>query len=54
MRLQCGAGRNPDFAGYGFGERDLGWTCESELEAEKIKLALAKIGIFAEICRRED
>jgi hypothetical protein len=43
------AGRVSDFAGCGFGERDLGWVCKSEFEAEKIRRALAKIGLSAEI-----
>lgn len=45
------AGRAPDFSGCGFGERDLGWTCKSEFEAERIKRALDKVGLRAEIVR---
>lgn len=39
------AGRQPDFSGSGMGQRDLGWTCKSEFEAERIKRALTKIGL---------
>ena len=43
------AGRAPDFSGCGFGERDLGWVCKSEIEAERIKRALDKVGLRATI-----
>jgi hypothetical protein len=43
------AGRVSDFAGYALGARDLGWVCKSEFEAEKMKRALGKIGLKAEI-----
>lgn len=43
------AGRISDFSGAGFGERDLGWVCDTEWEAKKIKRALDKIGLRAEI-----
>jgi len=43
------AGRHPDFSGCGLGERDLGWTCKSEIEAERIKRALGRIGLKATI-----
>jgi hypothetical protein len=39
------AGRVSDFSGCGFGQRDLGWVCRSEIEAERIKRALIKIGL---------
>lgn len=42
-------GRVSDFAGCGMGARDLGWVCKSEIEAERIKRKLSKIGITAEI-----
>lgn len=42
-------GRLPDFSGCGFGERDLGWTCKSQIEAERIKRGLTKIGLTATI-----
>jgi hypothetical protein len=42
------AGRASDFSGFGFGQRDLGWNCKSEFEAERIKRALDKIGLRAE------
>lgn len=42
-------GRISDFSGCGFGERDLGWVCASELEAEKIKRALDRVGLRSEI-----
>lgn len=47
------AGRISDFSGCGFGDRDLGWVCASQFEAEKIKRALGKIGMIAEIRRTE-
>lgn len=43
------AGRVSDFAGCGFGERDLGWVCKSEFEAEKIRRGLEKIGLRATV-----
>ena len=43
------AGRVSDFSGAGFGVRDLGWVCQSELEAERIARALRKIGLQPEI-----
>lgn len=46
------AGRPSDFSGAGSGERDLGWTCKSEFEAERIKRALDKVGLRAKIVRR--
>lgn len=48
------AGRVSDFSGCGFGERDLGWVCKSEIEAERMKRALDKIGLRATILTRED
>jgi hypothetical protein len=41
------AGRPADFSGCGFGDRDLGWVCKSEFEAERIKRALDKVGLRA-------
>lgn len=46
---ESAAGRAPDFSGSGFGDRDLGWVCTSGFEATKIKRALDKIGLRAEI-----
>jgi hypothetical protein len=43
------AGRVSDFSGCGFGQRDLGWNCKSEFEAQRIKRALDKIGLQSEI-----
>ena len=43
------AGRQADFSGAGFGQRDLGWTCKSDFEAQRIKRALEKIGLRASI-----
>ncbi len=43
------AGRISDFSGMGFGERELGWICKSEIEALGIKLRLDKIGLRTEI-----
>jgi hypothetical protein len=45
------AGRVSDYGGCGFGSRDLGWVCKSELEAERINRALNKIGIVSRISR---
>lgn len=39
------AGRVSDYSGCGFGERDMGWVCKSQIEAERIARALRKIGI---------
>lgn len=44
-------GRHPDFSGSGFGQRDMGWVCKSEFEAERIKRALTKIGLTSSISR---
>ena len=41
-------GRSPDHSGAGFGERDMMWDCQSEIEAHKIKSGLRKIGLVAE------
>lgn len=43
------AGRMSNYSGCGLGERDLGWTDLSEIEAEKIARSLRKIGLAAEI-----
>lgn len=43
------AGRQSDFSGSGFGVRDLGWVCKSEIEARRIKRALDKVGLGATI-----
>jgi hypothetical protein len=43
------ARREPDFSGAGCGFRDLGWVVGSELEAERIKRDLRKIGLKSEI-----
>lgn len=48
------AGRPADYSGCGFGDRDLGWTCKSEFEAERIKRALIKIGMSPRIDRPEE
>ena len=42
-------GRPPDFSGCGFGDRDLGWICKSEFEAEKFRRSLEKIGLHATV-----
>ena len=47
-------GRNSDFSGVGFGMRDLGWVARSDFEAQKIKRALDKIGLHAEIRTRAE
>ena len=41
-------GRSPDHSGAGFGERDMIWDCQSEIDAHKIKSGLKKIGLVAE------
>lgn len=41
-------GRPSDFAGAGFGRRDHGWVCHSEIEAERIKRAIKKLGLIPE------
>jgi hypothetical protein len=43
------AGRPCNFSGAGFGMRDLGWWCESEIETERIARSLRKIGLTPEI-----
>jgi hypothetical protein len=43
------AGRVSDFSGCGLGQRDLGWNCKSDFEAQRIKRALDKIGLRSEI-----
>lgn len=48
------AGRVSDFSGCGFGQRDLGWVCKSELEAQRIKRALDKIGLRAALTNSFD
>ncbi len=45
------AGRVADYSGCGFGDRDLGWSCKSEFEAERIKRALVKIGMTPTVTR---
>lgn len=45
------AGRESDFSGCGLGARDLGWVCSSEIEAERLKRALTKVGLKADIVR---
>lgn len=47
------AGRPADFSGCGFGERDLGWSCKSEFEAERIKRGLTKIGLTVSVVLQE-
>lgn len=43
------AGKPSNYSGCGFGERDLGWTNLSEIEAERIVRALRKVGLSATI-----
>lgn len=40
------AGRGTDFSGMGMGQRDLGWVCESEIEAARIERGLKRIGLY--------
>ena len=44
-------GRDTDESGWGGGERDLGWLCETESEANEIKAALENIGMTADIAK---
>lgn len=51
-------GRSKDFSGRsitnaGFGNRDLGWVCDTWGEAEKIKAALEGVGLVAKIVQGE-
>jgi hypothetical protein len=39
-------GRLPDFSGMGFGLRDQGWVCKSEIEAERVMRALKALGLY--------
>lgn len=48
------AGRVSDYGGCGLGSRDLGWICKSEIEAERIKRALDKIGLISTISSPQD
>jgi hypothetical protein len=43
------AGRDCSYSGCGFGERDIGWTGLSEIEAEGLARRLRKAGLTAEI-----
>lgn len=42
-------GRDTDESGWGCGERDLGWICESKDEAEQVKVALESVGMVADV-----
>jgi hypothetical protein len=42
-------GRDTDDSGWGSGERDLGWTCKTLREAQKIAIALENIGMPAAV-----
>lgn len=46
---RAAAGKQTCYSGCGFGERDLGWTHLSEIEAERIARSLRKIGLTVEI-----
>ena len=43
------AGKPTSYSGCGMGERDLGWTGLSEIEAQRIARALRKVGLSAAI-----
>jgi hypothetical protein len=43
------AGRGCDYAGCDFGQRELGWYCETKDEAKHIVRALTNIGMKAEL-----
>ena len=38
-------GRDSDFSGAGFGQRDHGWVCKSEIEQKRIFRVLKKFGL---------
>jgi hypothetical protein len=42
-------GREIDECGWGGGERDVGWICESEDEVEQVKTALKSIGLVPDV-----
>lgn len=46
---RAAAGKESCYSGCGFGERDIGWTQLSEIEAERIARALRKVGLTAVI-----
>ena len=43
--IEAAVGRHSNYSGMGFGRRDHGWVCNSEIEAERIKRSLRKIGL---------
>lgn len=45
------AGRPPDFSGAGCGQRDLGWTCSSEIESQRIVRSLKKSGFDVTVAK---
>ena len=51
--LRALVGRGSDFSGAGGGVRDLGWCCDTEFEATRIKRALRGQNIKIEIRQRE-
>ena len=43
--IMASVGRGSDFSGAGFGERNHGWVCKSEIEQKRIFRALKKLGL---------
>lgn len=43
------AGGEAEESGWGMGERDLGWICETKSEADEIAKALEKVGFEVDI-----
>lgn len=44
-------GGDPEESGWGCGQRDLGWLCETRREANEVKVALESIGMPVSIMR---
>ena len=43
--LEKAVGRVSNFAGAGSGVRDHGWVCQSEIETERVKRAIRRLGL---------
>ena len=52
-KLRKAVGRNADFSGFGFGERENGWEAQTKAEAEKIAAAIRKVKMRATIRKVE-
>lgn len=42
-------GRDIDECGWGFGERDVGWLCNSKAEVKRVVKALKSVGMVADV-----